>query len=628
MSVQKYTASIKGLLPGIDRRKLNEPYIMEGQNFLMTLDGPVSGLGRKIIGYKSIYKPTNVQTFKVIETQESYVCTPEGIFRFNTVSQKLDTLVLLSAVLTAEFPWSMAAVGNKYYFVNQDSGLIEFDIVNDSWQIVSGGSIPINIYACTESEGRLILLTDSVSAWSAIGDGQDFTPSTTTGAGSQVLTKLGLSNPKPLGVQKVPDGFLTFLSSGIMKSQAIQAANPFRHTVLSKEHIVLNPFCITLINAQKIVFATTAGLFETDGKIPVVYQPLMSAYLHENIFVNLDTVNNRNSVRLYSDFNRAWFLVSVAMNQQDFVYDIAYLLNINTQEWGSFNDAHVAFFDFETLQQNQSGFNHCVLTADGSISRFDNSTGIEYIPAEKDGMYFHGEPVDAYARENSAQMIFTCRMNLRTVSTAKMPDTGVYNEFHEVEEFLSPLSRDIQEKETVDVAGVLIFKCNTDYLMGGINIDVQRQSPFFNGLNASVLVGLYRLTDELTADRLSYITNANIGMLSDAAGTVYEDWMSDVEYPTKITEDWLTMPDENVDWGGDPVLSTLGDPKIISSLDGYTPDENQVDALNLVRADGKIKFYSCYSSGLYHAYQFDAFEIGENFAIKTIDMTMNLGGRI
>ncbi len=671
-SQQQPILAIKGLLPGVDRRKIQEPYVLEGRNFHMAVDGPESGLGRRYVGYETIANPTNIQSFDVVETHESYICTNEGIFRADTESEKLIPLYLLASDVTSEFPWSYAAVGNKVYFTRQSAGLIEYDITNDSWELISGGSIPTDIYACAESEGRLILLTAAVSAWSAIGDGQDFTPSTTTGAGSQVLTKLGLANPRPLGVQKTADGYLTFLSSGIMKSKAIQAANPFQHRVLSTEHKVINPYSIALLDSKRIVFATLAGLFETAGDTPRLFQPLMSEYMHEKVFPLLDVINNQNNLRLYTNFNRAWFIVSVAVNQQDYVYEIAYLLNTRTDAWGSLNDSHVTFLDFKTLKTDQAGFNFSLITSDGSVARFDSSAGIEYIPPLESGLFYYRTWVDVPARINDDVMYFPTYMRIRTVSTSTAAQTGLYDRFDEIAEYLSPAARVIEEKAAEAVGAVedlswpadefldfglitasagtllnygfitdsatvfidyatvdgFLFKLNTDMLLGLIDIATRQQATLLGSLNSEVLINSVRLSDELTNDRLTFVTAAAINMLEDAVGSIYDDWASALTYPVDLFEDWLTGDEIFEDWGGDPALASSYETTIESSLDAYTPDESQDSTLSLVTSEGRVKFYSCYTTGLYHNLRIGAPAIGDNYSVKTVDMTINLGGRL
>lgn len=259
---QQFFRRIKGLIPLIDRKQSAEPYIVTGKNFVITAQGPVSALGREIVSYKGIENPVNIQFFEVSETVESFICTDEGIFRLDTETQKLNCLYKFTFRLDSQYPFTKAAVGNKYYFARKGYPMIEYNIGTQSWTELSGGTIPENIYACEESEGRLVVLTDTWIAWSAIGVGTDFLASEFTGAGAQALTKIGFANSTPIGLRKTPEGFLTFLSSGIIRSQAMQSLIPFRHTILSRDHVPLNPFCISSTIDQAIIILTTAGLYK------------------------------------------------------------------------------------------------------------------------------------------------------------------------------------------------------------------------------------------------------------------------------------------------------------------------------------------------------------------------------
>ena len=141
MASQLFIADIDGLQPLLARKKVQKPFVVEGQNFIMSADGPFSGLGRSVTSYKGINLLGNIQSFKISETLESIIINNEGIFRYDTDTQKLSLLYLFPVVVITEFPWTIAAVGNKFYFARQSSDLIEYDVTTDSWQSLSGGSI-------------------------------------------------------------------------------------------------------------------------------------------------------------------------------------------------------------------------------------------------------------------------------------------------------------------------------------------------------------------------------------------------------------------------------------------------------------------------------------------------------
>lgn len=450
MPQQLFLPNIKGLIPLIDRRKAAEPYVVDGQNFLMDANGPISGLGRTVISYKAIESLGNIQTFKISETLESFIVNNEGIFRFDTESGETVLLYPFSVPVQSEFPWSMAPVGNKYYFAREGSSLIEYDIVNDLWTTLTVG-IPSNIYACTESDGRLILLTDLWVYWSAIGDGTDFAPSSSTGSGAQALTKLGLSNPKPLGIKTVADGFLTFLSSGIMKSHSIISTNPYRHTILSKQHRLVNPYCLTNDEDDNVIFLSKAGLYKTQGEKPTLWQPAMGEYFHSSVIPNLDVINNQNNIQIDFDYERSWFSIWIAESQVDYQYTKAFLLNTKIDQWGVLNTPFTALTNFYTLPSTFEGFIYGMIDNEGSVLRFDGSNGVEQIPLLQDGYSYYYLWEEIPARNIDDVITFTVHGEFSTTSKLNYTITGTYYKYNYLQSNISPEDLSSEVKSVKDV---------------------------------------------------------------------------------------------------------------------------------------------------------------------------------
>lgn len=452
-----FVPRIKGLNLLVDRKQTNEPYVVEGKNFIVDAEGPLSGLGRDLLSYKAIDSPSNVDAFKVSETLESFIFTNVGVFRFDTISTKLIPLYKFAVVIDSQFPWSFAAVGNRYYFARKDFGLLEYDITDDEWTKLTGGSIPDNIYACEESEGRLILLTNLFIAWSTIGDGQDFVASASTGAGAQALTKLGLSNPIPLGIKKVPDGFLAFASSGIIKAQAINAVIPFRVTVLSPQHAPLNPYCIAKDIFNSVIILTSAGLFETDGRVIKPWQPLMSEYLHLKVINKLDLTNNQNSPRLDLDFDNAWFAISISEQQSPYIYNKAFILDMHINEWGSLDTSFVRLSEFKLLPTVSVGHQYGVIDNEGSIYTFNSVNGVENIPTLENGLFYYKPWTEYETVKNDDVLYFRTNGNWNTIPTLNLEAASMYDVYAKKEEYLDPVSVVAVEKSAIAQAYTTFF---------------------------------------------------------------------------------------------------------------------------------------------------------------------------
>lgn len=627
MASQLFIADIDGLQPLLARKKVQKPFVVEGQNFIMSADGPFSGLGRSVTSYKGINLLGNIQSFKISETLESIILNNEGIFRYDTDTQKLSLLYLFPVVVITEFPWTMAAVGNKFYFARPSSNLIEYDVTTDSWQSLSGGSIPINIYSCEESEGRLILQTNIASYWSAIGDGQNFTPSTTTGAGFQAYTKLGLTNPIPLGVKKVPDGFLSFLSSGIMKSQAIVSTNPYRHTVLSTEHIPVNPYCTTISDSNSIIMLCQNGFFETSGALPKVWQPIMSEYFHSKIIPTLDIKNNQNNLQIQFDTPRSWFVVSFAESQQDYIYTRAFILNSKIDKWGTLNDGFTAFINLHTLETTFEGFNFSLVDTSGSIYRFDSSIGIESIPELVDGYTYWDQYEMLPARINDDTLIFTTKGQFATETKISFSITGVYYRYAQIQSFIDPEDLSAAEKPAELSGSTIIFKTHTTFSAGITELINKIQDPSYATLNSYAHIGPMRLTNEEDYDRYSSLVNLAVGTLQGSVGDTFEDWNSETQFPVTVTEDWLALSGSE-DWGAAAVTGVNYVINLIATLDAETPIDDYVPTITSVNSSTATDFYSCDSMALYHLVNISALNTGENYQINTLDLSLNLAGRL
>jgi len=584
-------------------------------------------IGRSLTSYKGIYTLGNIQSFKISETIESIILNDEGIFRYDTDSKKLILLYLFPSILLTEFPWSMAAVGNKFYFARESSGLIEYDVTTDSWQTVSGGSIPTNIYACCESEGRLILQTDAGSYWSAIGDGQDFAASTVTGAGAQAYTKLGITNPKPLGVLKTPDGFLSFLSSGIMKSQALERVNPFRHTVLATKHTPINPYCLVTTHDDSIIILGEDGFFEITPSGHKEWQPVMGEYIHSNVLPALDIKNNKNNIRLTLDDARSWFIISIAESQQRFIYTKAFVLNQKIDKWGIFSDGFTAFINVETLATTFEGFDFNIVDTNGSIYRFDGSIGIETIPDLIDGYTYWNQYEMIPARINDGTLIFTTKGAFSTTSKLPFDTTGLYYKYTQIQSFIDPEDLTAAEKATTLSGSTLIFKTHTTFSAGITEITTRIQEHIYDTLNSSVTIGPVRLHNQEDVDRYSFLTNLSLGTLQGSVGGTFEDWNSDSQYPVTVYEDWLALTGAE-DWGANAVSGVNYDINLIATLDAKTPIEDYTPRIEPVHSSTETDFYSCDSMALYHLIKIDALDVDQNYHVKTLDLSFNIGGRL
>lgn len=620
--------SIKGLIPVIDHKKIPDVHVLDGQNFYIDGDGPVSGFGHSIIGYKRIVEAGNVQSFEISDRAETFIFTNSGVFVFDVETTRLIPVYLFTSAVTTEFPWSYALVGNVHYFARKGlGGILSYYQPTNEWTLFTPVSVAGTIFACIESGGRLILLTEIADYWSAIDDGTDFTTSLVTGAGAQLLSKLGsVDLTSPLGLLSLPDGFLIYTTLGIMKAQTVDGATQFRHTVISRKHIPINPFCVIEVEEKQHVMLTRTGFFATTGDVPEEWQPVMGEYFHRKLLPQFDLYNNQNSFRLHYDFNLKWFFVSVSQSQADYAYNYAWMLYTPTNEWGSFNTPHRGFLNLHFTSGAFTGFNFCFVDYVGTLLRFDENSGIEtYLGEASIWNYEYRPEAEIEARIQDSVFIFAASVYFHTQDESAFIDSGVYDLQQELFEVLAP-GTSTTDEAAADEAGTYTFSTFLSLVPAIRLVYVALLPAEYGTLNAYVDIGLVRLTDDQGFDRMSFTPVIAVGMLDSAAGDDVEDWMDETTFPGEITEDWLTMPDSIEDWGSGVSGTTEYDFETVSTIDGYSQIENGDSVPEFIRQDGRMRYYSCNNMGIYHKLRFTAQESGQNFHLKTLDFDLHKAG--
>ncbi|HMD82455.1 MAG TPA: hypothetical protein VKE92_14160, partial [Anaerolineales bacterium] len=191
--------------PVIDPRRFPTPVVIKGTNFVFDVDGPRAGFADRFYNWFQFDAKTRlgIREFKV--EREFFYGTPTGIWEIDPVSLMPDLLLPITTI-KRHWPWTMAKVGNRYYFAQHNVGIWQYnpDSDDNEWRRVN---LPLNVNCkgVCEAYGRLIALSDELVFWSALDDGTDFEPSTVTGAGFQALSMLSRN---AFRVDKVADGFI------------------------------------------------------------------------------------------------------------------------------------------------------------------------------------------------------------------------------------------------------------------------------------------------------------------------------------------------------------------------------------------------------------------------------------
>lgn len=624
--------NIEGSYPSLDRKKVSNPFVAAGRNFIVDLDGPKSAFGCTKT-HKKFAPAQLMQSFPVGDTifyfgrdaDETYL----QISQLDWPSRQITTVgKFISSDLTRpalRLPWSHALVGTYHYFANRTWGVLQYDPVADNWVDVTSTIGIANIFFICESGGRLCCLAEGIASWSAIDDGMDNTPSTATGAGAQALSLVGTleKNSDYLGIQKVSRGFLSFTSKGVMRSELIDSIIPFRHLPGEAKLVPFSAWCVTKITETDVIMLTRFGLYiSADGVEFEEYQAIQNEYFKQTEIPSLGGLRN-GYVALHYSIARDELYVSFTQNQDPSNYTKAWVLYLKRDAWGLFNRGHKGFVFLDTTGESVQYEQAFVDTA-GRVCLLNNSANVTSIEAVNTfGSYFQ-ELIEFTPRQIEGVNILATNCRMAGFSGYGLPAVAGFYELAGASETYK--TENTGPTATVVEGAVNDMPSNVTVNSGLILLGKTVQEPMLNSLNSYVEVGLVRLTDEQQNDQLTFITNVAISCL-DATESDLEpdDWLLD--YETDLFEDWLTATGSE-DWGLAAVAGSDYSQQIRGSLDGYQTFEDQLQDLEEVQTAGKTKFCSCECVGVFQSVIVSAEDVGQSFHLKTLEFTGTLAGRL
>lgn len=140
-------------------------------------------------------------------------------------------------------------------------------------------------------------------------------------------------------------------------------------------------------------------------------------------------------------------------------------------------------------------------------------------------------------------------------------------------------------------------------------------------LNSFIRIGMFRFDEQKDTDQFGEVQNLSLGYNFGPIDDWFEDWNI-----LSGTEDWnvLEVPEE--DWGKDIKDVQEFQVTIRSSLDGYQTFQEVTP--ERMKQQPAQSFYACRILGLFFEVQISAFEIGESYHIKTLELAGVLAGRL
>lgn len=642
-----------GLNRAQDARKATSAFVIDGKNFLFDLNGPYSAFATDLISEAVLVNPENAQTFRL---DTDIIITTTGVFlQYDDTSQTYYSIFQFEDD-DEYFPWTMAQVGVDYFFAKKGvDGVIRYRTTTGYWSIhdnASQATIPTNIYAVTQSFGRLIIIAEGIVKWSAIDDGLDLTVSASTGAGFQSLAILGQG--APLGVVETDAGFMAFTRSGILAMEAVTSYPVFKLKRIRTQEVPINPYAFVNVEQGTVVYAAKNGLKITNGGPPQPWQPLMSEYLVKEIFPNTDLSVNA-VVKLSFNQDRQWFAISLANTANPQLYTEALIFYPPSDKWGVFSEQHYGFGELDLHSGPYAGFNYGHFCSHGRMHKFIDVPRRQTTSLNYDGInvtYYHSSfeiPVQL-----GTTIIFSATLYGGTDELASAPSlTGVYHETEVVSDYTDPTDLVLASEDDGAVAGedwlvnpgpdedwevdsgdedwedggYVYFRCGMGGEVGYVIYTLMPVPMQIASIDSWIRIGLLRIVDQIVNDRLTQFNSILLGVAT-SAGFTYLDY----EDTDEFDEDWETITDAE-DWGNGVVTEGQFDFYFTGTVDGQDQLEDNgvstvdstIDILN--RTSNSILYgFTC--TGLWSYFELRAQEVDYSFHLKTAEAEGILAGRL
>lgn len=578
---------ILGILPALNPKVIEKPFVLEGQNFYSDAEGLFSAYPSRLTSPVRFTEPSHIDAFDV--GTQTFIFTASAVFVCDISSLEFVPQFTYSTGGVIA-PWSHALVGAKHYFSHGGlNGVIQFDPITAIWQIITSITnvdYPAGAKFVTQSQGRLIVLGSGSYAWSVLDDGENLTTSTTTGAGAQSTAIVGGITYR---VEETKDGFLTYTSKGVIRASLIGGGvvGTFRHVVLTRQIKLLNAFCLANIDQETHITLSKLGIKQTTGSGFTDFEPLFNEFLIHN-FIPLFLDTRLDAFKLHWDDEADALYMSVSDVLDSALYNKAFVLHKNLAKWSEFNHLHYNFMRLSINSGVLTGNVFGYIGNDNYFHRIAKGEVVVEIDPTKVGAYLYSPEVQfpAYFDAPNNQWIMPSVLDFKSV------DEQFFNVNHLSWWYTSP--------ETIP------------------SIEIPNTQP----LASFIKVGLFRYIEQEYPDEVGQVSNISISAGTKTPQQIEEDWNL-----LQGEEDWNILTGEE-DWGDNIVASTVFSAKIIATNDGITTYlENVLDAQEVYN-DGELAFYTTDVNGIFHIIELSALVAGQSFHLKLLELSGTIAGRL
>jgi hypothetical protein len=571
----------QGFSPAVEMTRSNQVFAISGKNYVFDTLGPRSAFGNRFLQEIPLMGIEHCQGFQIDigPITRSFLMTSQALMEWDEAKGGFQIRFITPDTTEAPYRWTYGYLNQVLYFCHPRVGIITTNVAGIIFQKAIGRGIPEAPIAIATDNGRLGVMTDQFLHWSAQSNGLDYQPEI-GGAGAQKISDR--VSGAPIMLSSYGQGFLTWTTEGVMKSDFVGEQFVYRHRSVSTEFKPINSFCVVRLNDQSTVILDQRGLFQTTGGPPTPMVPLFNEFLIDFIKRNRLTIGL--NCRLEWDTIRRRLYVMVSRSQQSAIFERAFVLYPPLDKWGEFSEPCYGIVPVVirgSLREDQYfGF----VGLDGLI-RLWLETG------------------STQARNSDKLGNLIIRRNQKPVQKIESSGAG----------------RVVSASGVGNSSPVEIPQSQSGYYLAGSPVI---KTPELAGLGAEIRLGLFRMLSDVTADTLSEMTELILRTgPTGEFGDVVPNYS--LEAPTGVDfGEFDPAPND----GFERLNYVNHKVKVISTVDGVSEFQS---AIPIITGHAPAARFFCLSSvGLWHMLEISAIDTGEAFHIRTVEMNEVPAGRL
>lgn len=583
MSTAAWKASdILGLTPGIDLRRSDRIYAVGGTNFAFTSRGPRSIFGNRFLLPHQLGSPEHVQGVRIRlrSGDRCFLFEGESILEWDEDVGGWQIIYVTPPTNISPYRWTFGYLNEKIYFCHPVTGILVYDLDNESVQKLEGPGVPSQPLAICVNNGRLCVIDDIYLSWSWQSDGSNFTPALGQAGFQKINDRVA---GFPVMINTYARGVLTWTTGGLLRSEFTGDQEVYRHRNLNTEFRPINSFCTLQTDENTIMFLDERGLFRSQGDAPEPATPLFNEFLID--YIRKNRLNVGQNARIEWDDLRRFMYVSVSVTEESPLYERAYVLYPSLDKWGVFSDQHYGIVPIQIDGNIRGGSYFGYVGADSRVRFWSDFASREILPVDpRLNLRYPVIQKGSHEAAGGGWMIASSTLGLNSEPMTPMEGPAGY---------YAP------ESNTPAPAHVM-------------------------GLGAKIQVGLLRLDQEQSFDMMTEVTGIMLGNVE--SGT-----------ETQLNEDYLTVPpgmsdeDYNIlvgaeDFGDGTLAYVNHNVRIISTIDGRSTFQED-SPIEIQFAEG-ARHYSCSTVGIWHILELSATEAGQAFHLQAFELTATSAGRL